>query len=117
LVAVSVKPELFYGRDGHSSDDYRISITHIELLENLIKKVRDIAIDLPSGYIDEDFISGMGDLIQKHPNPKGACVTFPVMDSSTGMDIQLSSGEKVDAKAFCKDLRKLMQDDEGIGLG
>jgi len=114
LVAVSIKPDLFYGRDGFSSDDYRLSVSNIELLENLIKQVNGIVIKLPNGYIDTDFIAGMETLIQKHPHPKGASVKFKVLDE--GMDIFLSLSEKVDAKPFCKELRKFIYDDSAIVL-
>ena len=112
LISISVKSELFYGRTGYSSDDYRLTVTNIELIENL--KIKGFVIELPNGYIDEDFIAGIDVLIKKHANPKGASVKFKVLDE--GMDIFLSSGEKVDAKPFCKELRKFMHDDSAIGL-
>ena len=115
-VAVSIKPELAYGRNGYSSDDYRLTVINIENLENLVKQVRGITITLPNGYIDEDFIAGTEALIQKHPKKNGASVKFRVVDTETGMDILLSSEEKVDAKPFCHNLRIFLHDDRAIGL-
>ncbi|MCL2130995.1 MAG: DNA polymerase III subunit alpha [Lentimicrobiaceae bacterium] len=115
-VAVSIKPEIAYGKDGFSSDDYRLNITNIDTLENLIKQARAINITLPNGCIDEDFTAGMEELIRKYLNPKGIGVKFKVVDADAGVDILLSSEEKVDAKPFCRDLRNLMLNDSAIGL-
>jgi hypothetical protein len=112
LIAISIKPEMFSGRQRFSSDDYRLTVANIDLLENL--KIKGFVVELPNGYIDADFTADMEALIHKYPDAKGASVKFRVLDE--GMDIILSSGEKVDAKPFCKELRKLMHDDSAIAL-
>jgi len=114
LIALSVKPELNYNGNRNKIDDYRFTVTQIEALEEIMKRVKGITIELPNGYIDEEFISGMTALITEYPNPKGIGLKFKILQD--GMDLLLSSKEKVDAKQFCKELRLFMPEDTVIGL-
>ena len=115
MVVVSLKSDLFYGRSGQTDDDYRLSITNMEPLDNLTKQVKGVVIALPNGDIDANFTANMEFLIKKYHNPNGASIKFKVADK--GVDVLLSSGEKVDAKPFYKELRKFIHDDAAIGVG
>ena len=117
LVMLSVKSELMYGRDGRSDDDYRLSITNIQLLENVMQeKTRQITITLSDGYLDDELITQIEKLITDHTSKKGVGIRFNVFDLEQTMNVYLNSPEKVDAVPFCRQLRKLLHDDSLIGL-
>jgi len=117
LLMLTVKSELSYGRDGRSEDDYRLTIMNIQLLENvMVEKTKRVTIKLSNGHLDDDLILNIEKLIADHRSPKGVVVRFNVFDLEQTMNVFLTSPEKVDVVPFCKALRKLLHDDELIGL-
>lgn len=112
LVMLTVKSELMYGRDGKSDDDYRLGITNMQLLENVMKeRTKRITITLSNNSLDENLIFSIEELINKHRSKKGVHVRFKVLNLEQSMSVYLGNEEKVEAKPFCDDLRKLIADD------
>jgi len=117
LLMLTVKSELLYGRDGRSEDDYKLTITNIQLLENVMtEKTRRITIKLSNGYLDDALIVNIEKLIADSRSQKGVTVRFNVFDLEQTMNVHLTSPEKVEAVPFCKELRKLLHDDSLILL-
>jgi len=117
LVMLTVKSELSYGRDGRSDDDYRLNITNIQLLENVMKeKTRQVTITLSNGYLDDALMLNIEKLITDHASKKGISVRFNIFNLEQTMNVYLTSPEKVEAVPFCQQLRKLLHDDSLIGL-
>jgi len=117
LLMLTVKSELSRGRDGKSEDDYRLTITNIQLLEKVMtEKTKRITIKLSSAYLDDALIVNIEKLIADNRSQNGAIVRFNVFDLEQTTNVFLTSPEKVEPVVFCKELRKLLNDDSLIGL-
>ena len=117
LLMITVKPELMYGRDGKSDDDYRLSVTNVQLLENVMKeRTKRITITLSNSALDNDLILSIEELINKHRAKKGVNVRFHILNIEQSLSVYLANEEKVEAAPFCNDLRLLLDDDEVIRL-
>ncbi|MDR2407173.1 MAG: DNA polymerase III subunit alpha [Bacteroidales bacterium] len=117
LLMLTVKLELIYGRDGKSNEDYRLTITNIQLLGEVMKeKPKSITIKLLNGYLNDDLINHFESLINQYQHDRGVSVRFQVFNIEQTVNVVLSSGKKVDAVLFCQEVRKLLGDDSLIHL-
>jgi DNA polymerase-3 subunit alpha len=119
LLMLTVKPELSYGRDGKSDDDYKLTIVSIQLLDEVMKsKTKWITIILPHSYLDDSLILNIETLMVQHNTKKGtgAGIRFQIFYADQSMNVYLSSNDQVDAVPFCKGLREVLQDDKAIRL-
>jgi predicted Rdx family selenoprotein len=80
------------------------------------EKTKCITIILSSGYLNDDLINDFESLINRYQRDGGTGVRFQVFNLEQNMNVFLSSGKKVDALPFCKELRKLLRDDSLIRL-
>ncbi len=117
LLMLTVKSEMMYGRDGKSDDDYRLAITNVQLLENVMKeKTKRVTIRLSNNYLDDALILNIEKLIAAYRSKKGVGIRFNIFNLEQSMSVYLSSEEKVDAVPFCQELRLILRDDNSILL-
>jgi DNA polymerase-3 subunit alpha len=117
LLMLTVKSELMYGKDGKSDDDYRLTITNIQLLGEVMKeKTRIVTIKIPVVYLMDDLINNLERLINQYKHDRGVSVRFQIFNLERTIDVILSGREKVDVVPFCQDVRKLLRDDSLIWL-
>jgi DNA polymerase-3 subunit alpha len=114
---LTVKSEKMYGRSGNSDDDYRLTITNIQLLGEVMKeKTRSITIELSNAYLNDDLINNFESLINQYQHNTGVSVRFQIFNLERTVNVLLSSGKKVDVVLFCQEARKLLRDDNLIHL-
>jgi hypothetical protein len=116
-----LKPELRHDKTriniGQSDEDFRLSITNIQPLENVMKaKTRQITVTLFNGYLSDDSIIDLERLINQNRSPNGVGLRFRIFNLDQSMNIYLTSNEKVDVVPFCRELRKVLRDDNLIRL-
>jgi DNA polymerase-3 subunit alpha len=117
LVMLTVKAEVMYGRAGESDEDYRLNIINIQLLDNVMKeRTKSITITLSTGYLNDDLIAKVENLIAQNRFDNGVAIRFQVYDLEQKMNVYLSSREKVNPVSFCREIRKLLGDDNLIRL-